>query len=74
MGEKVVGILKKDISHGRCDIIFQKLSIIEDRAKKNNIPYEIIVEKGPFMKKVHVIAKKKKVKTIIIHSIGRAHV
>src|SRR3990172_5290589 len=49
MGEKVVSVLRKEISQERCDVIFQRLSIIEEKAKKNNIPYEIAVEKGPFI-------------------------
>jgi hypothetical protein len=65
MGEKVVSGLKKDISQKRCEVIFKKLSIMEEKAKENNIPYEIIVEKGSFIKNIIKVAKNKKVKTII---------
>ena len=65
MGEKVVSMLRKEISQERCDVIFQRLSIIEEKAKKNNVPYEIAVEKGPFIEGVLKVAKKKNVKTII---------
>ena len=65
MGEKVVSMLRKEISQERCDVIFQRLSIIEEKAKKNNIPYEIAVEKGPFIESVLKVARRKNVKTII---------
>ena len=65
MGEKVVSVLRKEISQERCDVIFQRLSIIEEKAKKNNIPYEIAVEKGPFIESVVKVARRKNVKTII---------
>jgi len=65
MGEKVVGMLKKDISQERCDVIFQKLSILESRAQENNIPYEIVVKKGPYIEGVYKTAEKKNI-TILI--------
>jgi nucleotide-binding universal stress UspA family protein len=68
MGEKVVRSLKKQISHGRCDVIYKKLSILEDAAKKEGIPYDIVVERGPFIESILRVAKTKKVKTIICQS------
>jgi nucleotide-binding universal stress UspA family protein len=65
MGDKVVRTLRKQITQERCDVIFKKLSVVEDLAKKNNIPYEIIVEKGSFEKGVHKIARAKDVNLII---------
>lgn len=65
MGEKVVSRLEKEISHERCGVIYKRLSMIEKKAKKNNVPYEIIVAKGPFIKNIVKVAKSKKVKTII---------
>ncbi len=70
MGEKMVGILKKEISHGRCEVIYQKLSTVEERAQRNGVPYEIVVEKGPFQDTLHRIAKKKNVKTILVQRRG----
>jgi nucleotide-binding universal stress UspA family protein len=68
MGDKVVRSLKKQISHGRCDMIYKKLSILEDAAKKEEIPYEIVVERGPFIESILRVAKTKKVKIIICQS------
>lgn len=65
MGEKVVSSLKKQISQGRCDVIYKKLSILEDAAIKEDIPYEIVVERGPFIESILKVAKTKKVTTII---------
>jgi hypothetical protein len=68
MGDKIVQNLKKQISHGRCDVIYQKLTIIENAAKREGIPYEIVVERGPFVESVLRVAKKKNVKTIVCQS------
>ncbi|GBE18034.1 MAG TPA: universal stress protein [Euryarchaeota archaeon] len=68
MGDKIVQNLKKQISHGRCDVIYQKLTIIEDAAKREGIPYEIVVERGPFAESILRVAKKKNVKTIVCQS------
>jgi len=68
MGDKIVQNLKKQISYGRCDVIYQKLTIIEDAAKREGIPYEIVVERGPFVDSILHVAKKKDVKTIICQS------
>ena len=68
MGEKVVRSLKKQISLGRCDVIYKKLSILEDAAKKEDIPYEIVVERGAFIESILRVAKTKNVKTIICQS------
>jgi hypothetical protein len=65
MGDKVVGRLKKEISNERCDVIYKRLSILEQKANKNNVPYEIVVEKGPFIDSVVKVARAKKVSTII---------
>ncbi|RMF89434.1 MAG: universal stress protein [Methanobacteriota archaeon] len=65
MGEKVVRDLKKDIAHERCDIIFRKLSTIEEAMKKEQIPYEIVIAKGPFAENIAKVAREKKVKTIL---------
>ncbi len=68
MGDKIVSNLKKQISYGRCDVIYQKLIIIEDAAKREGIPYEIVVERGPFVESILRVAKKKNVKIIVCQS------
>jgi nucleotide-binding universal stress UspA family protein len=65
MGEKVVGLLKKEISAGRCDVIYKKLSTIGEMADKSGIPFEIVVERGPFTDSILKVAREKKVKTIV---------
>jgi nucleotide-binding universal stress UspA family protein len=65
MGEKVVGLLKKEISSGRCDLIYKKLSKIGEKADKSGIPFEIVVERGPFADSILKVAKEKKIKTIV---------
>ncbi len=75
MGEKVVGRLKKEISNERCDIIYRKISIIEEKAREQGIPYEIVVERGPFAKSIIKVAKKYNVRTILCqrrdHELGK---
>jgi len=72
MGEKVVGELRKDISHERCDVIYKKLTAIEELAKKKGVPYEIVVEKGPFVDSIMRVARKRRVKTIVCQRRDRA--
>jgi hypothetical protein len=71
MGEKVVGLLKKDISQGRCDVIYQRLSVIEQKAMKSKVPYEIIVERGPFVDSIVRVTKKMNVKTVLVQKRDR---
>jgi hypothetical protein len=71
MGEKVVGLLKKDISHGRCDVIYQRLSVIERKARESDVPYEIIVERGPFVDSIVRVTKKMDVKTVLVQKRDR---
>lgn len=70
MGDKVIGELKKDISHGRCEVIYQKLSTLTERLKKSGVDYEVVVEKGPFEKSVKKVSKEKNVKTVLHHKRG----
>ncbi len=71
MGEKVVGALRKEISHGRCEVIYRKLSFLEERAQKEKIPYEIVVKKGSFGRRIGEVAESKDVKTIICQKSDR---
>ncbi len=67
MGEKVVDVLAREITHSRCSVIYKRISSLEALANENKIPHEIIVAKGPFMESVFKTAEQKNVKTIILH-------
>lgn len=67
MGDKVVGVLAKEITQSRCGVIYRRISSLETLANEKDVPYEIIVAKGPFGKSVLQTADRKNVKDIILH-------